>query len=207
MIEAHNYHDKLRVVTQYKYIDGILKGNSEVRKLFYYGISRNIADKLVKREIYVNSINFIKKELYDEDYHINDDDCAFFGIIHFAESYGFLEQIGYFYKAKKNTPELKQKAINNTNEIYLSFCNIMKFFYLQSDNNILEKRYICYNYFKKSIDGFGYLLKYLTDGFDFIIDILELYLNSTYFDKEQKNDIYNFKIKVIERKKIVQKYS
>ena len=82
----------------------------------------------------------------------------------------------------------------------------MKFYYLQSDNNILEKRYICYNYFKRSVDGFGYLLEYLTDGFDLIIDILNLYLNSTYFDAAQKNDINNFKIKIIERKMKVQKY-
>ena len=39
----------------------------------------------------------MKKEYYDADYHINDDDTAFFGIIHVANSYGFLEQIGYFY--------------------------------------------------------------------------------------------------------------
>ena len=39
----------------------------------------------------------MKKEFYDGDYRINDDDTAFFGIIHYAESFGFLEQIKYIF--------------------------------------------------------------------------------------------------------------
>jgi len=202
MISAHNYHSKLFLNSQYKYVDGILKGNSEVRKLFYYGISRNIADKLVKRDTYIKSINFMKKEFYYEDYHINDDDTAFFNLIHVAESYGFLEQIGYFYTAKYSST-VKKKYIKETNKIYSSFCNIMKYFYFQSDNNILEKRNICYNYFKKSIRSFGYLINHLNKGFDFIIDILNLYINSTFLSVKQKNEIKNFKKKIIKRKKIV----
>ena len=202
MISAHNYHSKLFLNSQYKYVDGILKGNSEVRKLFYYGISRNIADKLVKRDTYIKSINFMKKEFYDEDYHINDDDTAFFNLIHVAESYGFLEQIGYFYTSKYSSAVLK-KNINETNKIYRSFCNIMKYFYFQSDNNTLEKRKICYNYFKKSIRSFGSLINHLNKGFDFIIDILNLYINSTFLSAKEKNGIKNFKKKIIKRKKIV----
>ena len=88
-------------------------------------------------------------------------------------------------------------------KLYYSFCNIMKYFYYQSDNNTLEKRNICYNYFVKSKKSFGYLLNHLTEGFDFIIDILNLYINSTYLTVKQKNDIKNFKLKIINRKKIV----
>ena len=53
----------------------------------WYGIYWNIEMVFY---IYIKSINFMRKDLYYEDYHINDDDTAFFGLIHFANSYGFL---------------------------------------------------------------------------------------------------------------------
>ena len=133
---------------------------------------------------------------------MNDDDTVFFGVIHVAESYGFLEQIGYFYKSKHWNLQFYQNQ-TNINHIYQSFCNIMKYFYFQSDNNILEKRNICFKYFKKSIDAYGKFINNLTEGFDYILKIFDLYLNSPYFDNIQKNYINIFKIKIIKRKKIV----
>ena len=39
----------------------------------------------------------MKKEFHNEIYLIHSDDTIFWGIINSANSYGFLEQIGYFY--------------------------------------------------------------------------------------------------------------
>ncbi len=39
----------------------------------------------------------MKKEFQKETYFVHSDDTIFWGIINSAESYGFLEQIGYFY--------------------------------------------------------------------------------------------------------------
>jgi len=145
----------------------------------------------------------MRKEFYDGDYIANDDDTAFFGLVHIAESYGFLEQIGYFYILKPLNTELRKRKINLTNEIFHSICDIMKYFYIQSDDNIIEKRNICFKYFKKSMNTFWNLIKYITKGFDYIINILNLYWNSTYFDNTQKRIINRFKLKIIQRKKLV----
>jgi len=143
----------------------------------------------------------MKKDYYSKDFRVNDDDTAFFGLIHVAESYGFLEQIGYIYFIKLPTPELYKKKINLTNEIFLSMCNIMEYFYIQSDDNILEKRNICFKYFQKSIYSFEKYIQYLSKGFNFIIDTLNLYLNSPYFDEEQKIIIKKFKSKINQKAK------
>ena len=37
------------------------------------------------------------KKIYNEDYQSYTDDTTFFGILYYSNSYGFLEQIGYFY--------------------------------------------------------------------------------------------------------------
>ena len=191
------YFNNPDVRTSLKYKSGILKNNSEVRNLFYFGTSRNIWDKLIKREIYLKSIEFMRKEFYDGDYHINDDDTAFFGISRFAESYGFLEQIGYFYIARPPGPNHYSAALNRTNDLFFSICNIMKYFYYQSDDNTFEKYNVAYKYFQKSFRRFGNRIYYLTKGFDFILDILNLYLNSSYFDESQKKYILNYKNKIV----------
>ena len=197
------YYNNPNLWAELKYASGILKGNSEIRKIFYYGVSRNLCDKLVRRETYLKSINFMKKQYYDVDFHINDDDTAFFGIIHVANSYGFLEQIGYFYILRSPSPENEKKFLSGLNSLFQSMCNILKYFYYESDNNTLEKYNIAYKYLEKSYKNFGSKIPYITEGFDNIIDTLNIYLNSTYFIESQKYNIKDFQNKIIERKKIV----
>ena len=186
-----------------KYKNGILRGNSEVRKLFYYGITRNICDKLVRREVYIKSIKFMKKEFYNEDYHVNDDDTAFFGLVHVAESHGFLEQVGYLYVLKPGVPSHSIVDIKRVDNFFRSVFNNLKYFYVQSDDNSLEKNTMAYNYFKRMALGSIKKIDQLNGGFDFILDVLNLYLNCSYFDDSQKNKIYNFRTKIMEQQKKV----
>ena len=151
--------------------------------------------------IYIKSINFMRKDLYYEDYHINDDDTAFFGLIHFANSYGFLEQIGYFYQLNPNGNYAHRFDLGKMNTIFRSKFNVMKYFYLQSDNNTLEKINIPFKYFQTKVKNkYEKYIIYLTDEFEFILDVLNLFSNSTYFNNEQKFNINQFKNKIIDRK-------
>jgi len=188
-----------------KYKSGIMCNNKEIRNIYYYGSTRNLPDKLIKRNIYINSINFMKKELFDADYHIHTDDTFFFGIIHFANSYGFLEQIGYYYN---NNPDrnkkykVKEDQIKIINRDIKSLFNIMKYFIVQSDNDILEKNYIAYKFFYgKVYNIIRKKLKYVTNDFDFYIDVLNLYVNCSFFNNDKKNIIRKFKRKLEIRKK------
>jgi glycosyltransferase involved in cell wall biosynthesis len=79
-----------------KYKSGILY-SEKVKNVFFYSISRTLWDKLIKREVFIKGINFMKKEFQKETYFVHSDDTIFWGIINSAKSYGFLEQIGYFY--------------------------------------------------------------------------------------------------------------
>ena len=142
----------------------------------------------------------MRNEFSNGDYHINDDYTALFGVVHYAETYGFLEQIGYFYIARPPGPNHYRAALNRTNDLIYSICNVMKYFYFQSDNNTLEKVNVAYKYFQKSFKEFGNRIKYLTEGFDFILDSFDIYLNSSFFDNIQKRYINIFKSKIIDRK-------
>ena len=183
-----------------KYSDGVLIGNAEVRKVFYYCISRNLVDKLVKREVFVKSIKFMKEEFYNENYEINDDDTAFFGLVHVAETYGFLEEIGYLYKEHSTEKYNTRLDPKRRNIVMRSLFNIMKYFYFQSDNNQLEKNNMAYSYFDKSTNFIKRHINEVTEGFDFFEEILDLYYNSTYFNEIQKTNIKNIKQIIINRK-------
>ena len=91
-----------------QYKNGTICKNENERNLFYYGQTRNLTDKLVRRIIYIKSIQFICKELYYLDYHAHTHD-TFFGLIHYARSYGFLKRVGYYY----NTNPIRKTYIQN----------------------------------------------------------------------------------------------
>jgi len=184
-----------------KYKSGIICNNQNIRNIYYYGVTRNLPDKLIRRSIFIKAINFIDKKLYYEDYHIHPDDTSFFGIIRFANSYGFLEQIGYFYnqdpdrkpklKIKKNKKEIINKDIK-------SYFNIMKYFILQSDNNTIEKNNIPYRFFIEHVkDRFEKEMKFLIRDFDFYIEVLNLFLNCPFLANEKKEIFQKLKHRII----------
>ena len=188
-----------------KYKSGIICNNENIRNIYYYGLTRNLPDKLIRRTIFIKAINFMDKKLYNEDYHIHTDDTAFFGIIRFANSYGFLEQIGYFYNQAPNRGQkenITKDKISIINRDIKSLFNIMKYFILQSDNSIIEKNNIPYRFFiehakKKLKNG----MKYLTKDFDFYIEVLNLYLDCPFFTKEKKQIFKKMKQKIIIKKR------
>ena len=183
-----------------KYKNGILNNNSEIQNNFYNTISRNLWDKMIKRDIYLKSVKFMRKEFCNQLYFWNDDDTLFFGLLHTAETYGFLEQIGYLY-VQKNIHSKNWYNLKYMNLIFRSVFNNMKYFYLQSANNTLEKYNLAFKYFYKNYE---YLLKYIpyvTEGFDFILCVFDLYLNSSFFSNTEKMKLNYMKSKIIKRAK------
>ena len=68
----------------------------------------------------------------------------------------------------------------------------MRYFYLQSDNNAVEKNYLAFEYFNKSIMFFGKFLPNVTYGFNYFLSVLDLYINSSYFNYKKKKKINLF---------------
>ena len=188
-----------------KFKSGIICNNEKIRNIFYYGITRNLPDKLIRRSIFIKAINYMDKKLYNEDYHIHTDDTSFFGIIRFANSYGFLEQIGYFYNQEPNRkPKLKiQRNIKDTiNKDIKSLFNIMKYFILQSDNNTIEKNFIPYRFFLEHVkEKFEKDIKFITQDFEFYIEVFNLFLESPFFTNEKKQLFQKMKHKIIIKKR------
>ena len=120
----------------------------EVKDVFFYSITRTLWDKLIKKDVFIKGINYMKKEFLTEVYFVHSDDTIFWGVINSAKSYGFLEQIGYFYNY--NNPEsivhhyYDSKYIN---KIFHSLFATLKYYYIQTKDNEEEKNYVGCQFF------------------------------------------------------------
>ena len=184
-----------------KYKSGILY-QPQIKDIFYYSITRNIADKFVRRDIFLKSLDLIDEKFRSERFFVHDDDILFFGLIRVANSYGFLENIGYYYRL--DNPNSRMKILhfsNNTNKVFRSLFSIMEYYLEKSDNNSFEKKLIAYNFFQNKVNNkFQKDIDYLTGEFEYIIKVLNLYLNCPFFDKKQKKYLHLFKKKIQNRR-------
>ena len=168
--------DKNKIWKRNKYKSGILY-SEEVKNVFFFSVTRTLWDKLIKREIFVKSINSMSEEFRKEKYIVHSDDTIFWGIISSTNSYGFLEQIGYFYNFENPESIVHHYFdINMINLIFRSLFSTLKYYYFQTKENKIEKNYVCYKFFEEKIyNTHRNMTIYLTDGFDYI-HILCLYL-------------------------------
>ena len=144
----------------------------------------------------------IKEEYKKERYEIHDDDAVFYGIIKMAQSYGFLEQIGYFYNIKIPDSTTKTKFNSNKiNNIFKALFTIMKFYYKQSDENRKEKFMVGYQFFYSKVYIYKNYIQYMDEGFELVLEVLNLYIKSPYILKYEKYFLQLFKDKVMNQLK------
>ena len=194
-------YKKNRIWEKNKYKSGIIYTN-EVKEVFFYSISRTLWDKLIKKSVFIKGINFMNTEFQKEKYFVHSDDTIFWGIINSANSYGFLEQIGYFYNFENpNSTVHHYFDPNFMNIIFHSLFSTLKYYYAQTEENQIEKNCVCYRFFDEKIYKFYFnLTDNLTKGFDYIIDVLNEYMNCSFFNSTQKMNIARFRNSIIKRK-------
>ena len=196
---------KNNILWKTKYKSGIIRGNNEVKNVYFNGNGRNTWDKFIKREIFIKSINFMKDKFKSDRYTVFNDDAACFGLFKVAESYGFLEEMGYIYNWDVQGSEThRYKDISLANPIYKSCFTIMEYLYEQTENNEFEKRAVYVFYNGKARRVLPYLLDYLTEGFDYIFKVIDIFLNSEYYLGYQKNVLKALKERIIKQKEKVE---
>lgn len=144
----------------------------------------------------------MKEEFKNEVYLLNNDDTAFFGLVHVTETYGFLEEIGYFYIIRPRGTICYRNDPKNADLIVRTIFNNMRYFFIQSDDNKEEKRLLAYKYYEKNVKTLKQFIGFLKKDFDydFVLGVFDLYLNSLYFDEKQRRELDNLK-KVFKDKK------
>ena len=88
------------------------------------------------------------------------------------------------------------------NDIFYSLFTTLKYYYyVQSKENYIEKNFVGYKFFyEKVYNLYQNKTDNLTRDFDFIIEVLDMYINCPFFNETQKYNITNFKNIIIKRK-------
>ena len=183
--------------------------NNQIKSIFFNCSYRYLWDKLIRREIFIESIKFIKEKYRNTRIIIHNDEVACYCVFRVAKSYGILEQIGYFYNRENlNSITKFNFKPENINGRFHTLFTIMEFYYEQSDNNRFEKTMGGYNFFELRINYmFKRKIKYLTNGFNYINNVLDLYLNSPFFNENQKQNLQKFKLKINKQKSKIFNYT
>ena len=181
-----------------KYESGILY-KDKVKEVFFYSVTRTLWDKLIKKDIFIRGINFMKKEFLNKVYFVHSDDIIFWGIINSARTYGFLEQIGYSYNYD-NPVSIVHHYYDSKymNKIFHSLFVTLKYYYIQTKENKEEKNYVGYTFFYDKVYKYHKnLTQELTKGIHYIINVLDMYINCSFFNNAQKIYLIYFRYTII----------
>ena len=176
---------------------GIIK-YPKIEKFFFNCRYFNLLDKLIKRDIFINSLKDMTR-LYNSDEfdEISDDDLAFFAMAKKAKSYGFFEEIGYFYKLTSSADTghftfLKKTMNNKWNEIFLKLFKTMNYFFVKTKNN-REQKFWVFKFFYNKVYNYRNKLIFINKHFDFFNEVLNKFLECSLFSQEEKQQIKKFK--------------
>ena len=170
----------------------------ELSNLMYYekgylqSTENVIWGKLIKRNIFIETINSIDQYYLNQHMTLHDDGLILFILFKKANSYLFIKDYGmiYFYNDKSTMGNMRNKdKINKT----VRDCFIYLEFIFNYTNDTLREKNIAVYQFKGFLSGFNDLYKKVTLGFDYIYKVIDLYLNCDIILKEDKKIIQQVK--------------
>ena len=163
----------------------------KVEKFFFHCRYFNLLDKLIKREIFIESIQNMTN-IYDSDEfnEITDDDLAFFALAKKAKSYGFFEDVGYFYNLRSSSEtghfSFMRKELNkNWSDMFYKLFKTMKYFYEKTKNNRVEKEWV-FKFFLNKIYSYRSKIFFVDKYFDYFNETLNGFLDCALFHKDEK---------------------
>ena len=167
--------------------------------IFYYnettkkGAQFNTAlwDKLIDRKVANKAIYFIGKNFLNKIIKIENDVVLLFSLFRNADSYQFINDIGYFYvRSNKDSISNNWKNPENCQLIIHSiFSNIM-FIYTKSSETHLDKLF-CIFKLQQSFKRYKICFEKAQREYKFIEKTLKLLQNSSFISKKDKKIIEN----------------
>ena len=207
--------NNLNLSTRYYKYENIIKQPILSYIFFYNALTKKgdelntaLWDKLVQRKTAIKAVNFIGKDYYNEKIKIENDVILLFSLFRMADSYQYINEIGYYYIRNNNdsiTNSWKNPKLSNS-VIHGIFVNI-KFLYEKSVNSVLGK-YYCLFKLQQSFKRYLLCFKEAKKEYSFIKNVLKLLLKSRYILKNDKlivSIIYS-SISLFYKKKIKSKY-
>ena len=153
-------------------------------------IDLSLCNKLIKKKIYMLTLNLLNNYYYNMYITYSEDTLINYILYRKAKSYIFLNNIGYYYI--KNSLSITNNLFRKSNLKINFFFILLKFFFEYSRNTKYEKDISNFLFSKLNVD-FNLLisLSNINNNRNKFIEcfygIINMYLNSKYISKENKN--------------------
>lgn len=170
--------------------------------IFYFNGStcfeRNTAlwDKIIRREVVINSIFFIGKKYIHKNIIIENDVILLYSFLQNSESYLYINDFGYYYIRTHNEsisnnwldPKIADKIIE-------SILNTVDFLYEKSGNTNFNKRFSVFK-LRQSFDRYKDCFKLSKNVDKLIKDLFDKLLNSNFISNKDKLIIMNIETEI-----------
>ena len=177
------YQPDLSNLMYYEYPDKILQ------------TEYNLWGKLIKRTVFMAILEEIDKYYLEQHMTLHEDGMLIFILFKIAKSYLYLDEFGMFYSRNNDSTLSGLRNDNNVDKTVRDSFLYLKFMFEYTGQNKKEKDMAVYQ-FKFILQQFENIFNKICTGFDFIYDIIIMYLNCDYIEAEDKEIIrkimYNF---------------
>mgnify|MGYP002625514497 CR=1 FL=1 len=179
----------LNIINQPELSDQMFYGKGKLKQDNYY-----IFNKIINRKTFLNALIFIGDDLLKTKLYMNEDLLQLFSVLRVANSLLFINYIGYLKLEGMNYTSLFSSHQNpkSANSIFHDNIIEIRFLFNKSHNNNKDKSIIL-DFIKMSNRNYKAITKYITIGFDYFEETLNLLLNSSYYDENQKSKIKKYK--------------
>lgn len=181
--DDYGFKHKYSVITQ-----------PELSKLMYYEYEYenktlqteyNLWCKLIKKEVYMQVLKNISDYYLKQHMTLHEDGLIIFILFKVAKNYLFIEEFGMFYVTNENSSLANLRKDENVDKTVRDSFLYLRFIFEYTENNTYEKNIAVYQ-FKFILSQFQEIFNKLKNGFDFIYDVIEMYLNCKYIDNNDK---------------------
>ena len=145
----------------------------------------NLWGKLIKRQVYMEVLKNIDNYYLNQHMTLHEDGLIIFILFKIAKRYLFIEEFGMFYVRNDNSSLANLRKDENIDKTVRDSFLYLKFMFEYTRDNAYEKNMAVYQ-FKFILSQFKAIFKKLKSGFDFIYDVIEMYLNCKYINDNDK---------------------
>ncbi len=166
----------------------------ELSKLMYYEYEDqnktlqteyNLWGKLIKRELFLNVLDNISKYYLNQHMTLHEDGLILFILFKIAKTYLHINEFGMFYLINEEGSLANLRNDENINKTIRDSFLYLKFMFEYTGDSSYEKNMAVWQ-FKFILSQFKYVFHKTTNGFDFIYDVIEMYLSCKYINDNDK---------------------
>ena len=177
----------------YGYIhNSTIKYQPELSNLMYYEYpdkilqtEYNLWGKLIRRNVYIKIFEQIDKKYLEQHMTLHEDGMILFILFKIAKSYLYLNVFGMFYYTNQDSALSGLRKEENVDKTVRDSFLYLKFMYEYTGDNKKEKDMAVYQ-FKFILQQFQEIFCKIKNGFNFIYDIIQMYLDSDYISVDDK---------------------